>query len=157
MRTIKDIVYKKRSEGIEVPLNVKAMNENTIELLKWILTGLLGTGWIGTFMFYRTRKKKANIEADKEELQLDIDQIEHLKKQNREAYETIEKLQSIINELRAKNIEDAKKINDLELKLIESNSKQKLAEYNACIIDNCCDRIPKREIDICLKRKEEKQ
>lgn len=127
------------------------MNENTIELLKWILTGLLGTGWIGTFMFYRTRKKKANIEADKEELQLDIDQIEHLKKQNKEAYETIEKLQSIINELRAKNIEDAKKINELELKVIEADRKQKLAEYNACAVDNCCERVPKRETDICSK------
>lgn len=125
------------------------MDNNTIELLKWVLTGLLGSGWIGTFMFYRTRKKKANIEADKEELQLDIDQIEHLKKQNKEAYETIEKLQAIINQLRAANIENSKKINDLELKLIEADRKSKLAEYNACEVDDCCDRVPKRDTDIC--------
>lgn len=125
------------------------MNENTIELLKWVLTALLGTGWIGTFMFYRVKKRKANVEADKEELKLDIDQIEHLKKQNKEAYETIEKLQTIINDLRAKSIESAKKINELELKLIEATQRQKVAEYNTCIVEDCRDRMPKRETDIC--------
>lgn len=95
------------------------------------------------------KKRKANVEADKEELKLDIDQIEHLKKQNKEAYETIEKLQTIINDLRAKSIESAKKINELELKLIEATQRQKVAEYNTCIVEDCCDRMPKRETDIC--------
>ncbi len=125
------------------------MGESTIELLKWILTALLGTGWVGTFMFYRIKRKKALVEADKQELQYDIDQIEHLKKQNKEAYDTIEKLQTIINDIRAKNIEDAKKITELELKVIEAERRRNLAEYNTCIVENCCDRIPKRETDLC--------
>lgn len=125
------------------------MGENTVEFLKWLLTAVLGTGWIGTFMFYKIKRKKAIVEADKQELQYDIDQIEHLKKQNKEAYDTIEKLQEIINELRTKNIEDAKKINELELKLIEAERRRNLAEYNTCIVENCCDRIPKRETDLC--------
>lgn len=120
-----------------------------MEFLKWLFTAILGTGWVGTFMFYRSKRKKAMVESEKEELQYDIAQIEHLKKQNKEAYETIEKLQKIINELRAKNIEDAKKINELELKLIDTEGKQKFAEYNTCIVDNCCDRVPKRETDLC--------
>lgn len=131
------------------------MGDNTIELLKWILTALLGTGWIGTFMFYNTKKRKVRLEADKDELQLDMAQVEHLKKQNREAYDTIEKLQAIINELRAKNIEDAKKINELELKLIESDKRQKIAEYNMCMVENCCDRVPKRDGDFCKHKSDE--
>ncbi len=125
------------------------MGESTIEFLKWLLTAVLGTGWIGTFMFYRIKRKKALVEADKQELQYDIDQIEHLKKQNKEAYDTIEKLQTIINDIRAKNIEDAKKITELELKVIEAERRRNLAEYNTCIVENCCDRIPKRETDLC--------
>lgn len=132
------------------------MENNVIDLFKWIITGALGSGWLITFMFYRSKKRKANAEAEKEELQLDIDQIEHLKKQNKEAYETIERLQAIINELRAKNIEDAKKINDLEFKLLEAERKRKKAEYNTCIVENCCDRTPKREDDLC-KHKANKQ
>lgn len=131
------------------------MEENIIEILKWLLTAGLGTGWISTFMFYRTKKRRENMEADKEELKFDIDQIEHLKKQNKEAYETIEKLQTIINELRARNIQDAKKINDMELKLLEANQQQKMAEYNMCVVENCCERQPRRETDICLKHKKE--
>ena len=130
------------------------MNESTIEFLKWLLAAALGTGWVGTCMFYRSKRKKAKVEANEEELKYDIAQIDHLKKQNKEAYETIEKLQEIINELRAKNIEDAKKINDLELKLIEAERRRNLAEYNQCVVDNCCDRMPKRETDLCKKHKE---
>lgn len=126
-----------------------AMEENTLEFIKWILAGALGTGWVGTFMFYRSKRKKVMVESEKEELQYDIAQIEHLKKQNKEAYETIEKLQEIINELRAKNVEDAMKINELELKLIAAEGKQKFAEYNTCVVDDCCNRMPKRETDLC--------
>lgn len=131
------------------------MESNTIEFIKWILVTACGTGWVGTFMFYRSKRKKANIEVEKEGLQYDISQIEHLKKQNKEAYDTIEKLQSIINELRAKNIEDAKKINELELKLIEAERRKNLAEYNACIVDDCCDRVPKRDGDFCKHKSDE--
>lgn len=125
------------------------MEASTIDILKWILTAAFGTGWVGTFMFYRARMKKANVEADKEGLQYDIDQIEHLKKQNKEAYETIEKLQAIINELRAKNVEDGKKINELELKLIDAERRKNIAEYNTCVVDDCCERLPKRDTDLC--------
>lgn len=125
------------------------MRDQTIELLKWMLTAVLGTGWVSTFMFYRTKKRKENVEADKEELQFDIAQIEHLKKQNKDAYETIEKLQCIINGLREDNLGDKKIIHDLELRLLDAVNKQKVAEYNSCFVDDCCDRIPKRDTDLC--------
>ena len=133
------------------------METGNIEFLKWLLVTAFGTGWAGTFMFYRSRRKKANIEADKEGLQYDISQIEHLKRQNKEAYETIEKLQSIINELRARNVEDAKKINELELKLIDSEKRKNIAEYNTCMVDDCCSRVPKRDTDLCKHKPKIKQ
>lgn len=131
------------------------MGDSTIELLKWILTALLGTGWIGTFMFYNTKKRKVRLEADKDEFQLDMAQVEHLKKQNKEAYDTIEKLQTIINELREKNIKDGKKIIDLEFKALEADKRQKIAEYNMCMVENCYNRVPKRDVDFCKNKSDE--
>lgn len=136
------------------------MDSSTTELLKWIITGALGTGWITTFLFYRTRRRKANAEADKEETEADKQafealgaKVEHLKRENKEGYETIEKLQTIINELRDKNLEQAKKISELEMKLLGAERKQRVADYEKCVVENCCDRTPKRENDLCIKHK----
>lgn len=125
------------------------MNENTIEFAKWILVTALGTGWVGTFLMYRSKKRKANAEAEKEEMSVDFDQISHLKEEIKDAYVVNETQQEIINKARLINIEQQKKINELELKVIELERKLKMADYSKCMMEDCCDRIPKREGDIC--------
>lgn len=125
------------------------MEGNTIELIKWIISSALGTGWLLTFLFYRSKKRKANAEADKEEMSVDFDQISHLKEEIQDAYTVNEKQQEIINRVRMTNIEQQKKINELELKVVELDRRLKMSDYNKCIVENCCDRIPKREDDLC--------
>lgn len=138
-----------RDSSTTLILKLKEMEGNTIELIKWIISSALGTGWLLTFLFYRSKKRKANAEADKEEMSVDFDQIAHLKEEIQGAYSINEKQQEIINKVRTTNIEQQKKINDLELKVVELERRLKLSDYNKCMVENCCDRIPNREDDLC--------
>lgn len=130
--------------------------ENTTELLKWILVALLGpVGWVSNVVYAKINKRKARAEMEGEELKVHIAQYDQKDRELEKAYKTIENQQEVINMERKKGLKVTKESNDKDLLILEAERKCKIAEYNECKIDGCCDRMPPREVELCVKHKKQ--
>ncbi len=123
---------------------------NWIETLITVLIGSGGCGVLGWVLSARSTRRKAAAEAEIQEAEASIKEIEaderqmqYLKSGMEDAYRQLNALQEVIDKLRTKLLEAKRKIGDLELRLLEEERLRKLAQYNECKRD-CPDRQPPR-------------
>lgn len=134
---------------------------NWIETLITVLIGSGGCGVLGWMLSARSTRRKAaaeagiqEAEASIKEIEADERQVQYLKSGMEDAYRQLNALQEVIDKMRAKLLEDKRKIMDLELRLLEEERLRKLAQYNECKRD-CPDRQPPRSTGVAKNRKQD--
>lgn len=118
-----------------------------METLSVILNFILGSGLIGTVIFYSSSRRKANAEAEtaeinsqKERTSAERENIAFLSSQLQEAWSEVEKMQNIINEKREQIISMMRQTKQLEIELIEQNAIAKRASLLSCANAQCASR-----------------
>ena len=114
-------------------------------MVNGILSLILGSGIIGLLLFYRSRRRKSNAEADVSEFDAKVMQIKHFSQQLKEAYEEIDKMQDVIDRTRGQLFELGKSFSELRLEFLQEQERRFVAEFHECRRTNCKDRIPLRE------------
>ncbi len=120
------------------------------EILDIILNNLVAlTGVASLLMFYKSKRRKSNAEADMVEINVQKGEfstlkieIEHLSGELKEAYSTIGQMQDIIDKKRSRIIEISRQLADMEIKLIDAELEKKRAERFKCQLYDCPDRVP---------------
>lgn len=113
------------------------------EIISLVLNFVLSGGLIGTFSFYRSKRRTQSAEADIKEVAADQAQVTYLKNELKDAYTEMEHIQDLMDSKRGKILELTRKVGELELKVLEAERLKKLAEYHRCTAD-CDSRIPPR-------------
>lgn len=116
-----------------------------IEIINIVVNALLASGLISMMLFYRSKRRKHNTEADVGEFNAAVLQINHFSQQLKEAYEEIDRMQAIIDQKRNDLLEMSKKLSEMRLQLVQTEERVALAEYNRCNVAECVRRIPPRK------------
>lgn len=123
-----------------------------------LLNIILGSGIVGTFVFYTSKRRKEKaaaslIEIDVEAKRIDVDkkkfesyrdEIKHLQDQIDEMYRDKDHLQKIVDENREELAKVKEQMSKMNLELIKEREKRLAAEFNYCVVYNCEKREPKR-------------
>lgn len=118
---------------------------NTLEIISLVTNFVLGSGVIGTFIFYRSKRKKENVSASTMEFDALVAQLRYLKEQIKENFTDMDAMQDLLDKKRAANLELSRRVGELELRLVEEQRLRKLAEYNICTDEACTRRTPPRK------------
>lgn len=117
------------------------------ELLSLVLNFILGTGLLGTLLFYGARRRKeqaeaSGVELENQEQDFEIHRrsVEFLSAQLSQAYTEIDKMQSIINLKREEIVELMRMCKELEVDLIEHEAQMRIARMNICLTQSCSNR-----------------
>lgn len=115
-----------------------------IEKLLTILTAVFGGGWIAQVLFMRHEKRKKAAEA--KDAEIDVDEKEDRIRDQKlsGAYDTIIRLQQVVNAERDKWIELAKEVSALKSELLREKEARQLAEFDKCTVQGCNNRMPPR-------------
>lgn len=117
-----------------------------MEHLSNILNIILASGIVSLLLFYRSKRRKHNAEADVSEFDAKVIEIKHFSEQLREAYTEIDRMQDIINSTRAHLMDISKALSECRLELIKEQERRAAAEYNLCSKSNCEQRTPPRKL-----------
>jgi len=125
---------------------------NTIQTIITVITALGGTELIKYLINLKANRAKANAQAEKARTNVLDDYVQGWKmlcdKQGEEldkSYQTTDKLRNIVDDARVREHDQLQKITDLSLDLKES-------EFDKCILHNCIDREPPREIKTIITK-----
>lgn len=109
-----------------------------------ILNFILASGLLGTLLFYKSKRRTEQAQAQgaeihnrQSEFELQRQAVEFLGSQLTEAYTEIDKMQEIISKKREEIIELIRQTKKLEIQLIQSQNTQRKAELNACYTGDC--------------------
>ncbi|MEG1665240.1 MAG: hypothetical protein RSC07_03775 [Mucinivorans sp.] len=118
-----------------------------METLSIILNFILGSGLLGTLLFWRSRHRQeqaqagsAEISNRQKEFELQSQALEFLQKQLSEAYTELDKMQQIINEKREQLRQIIQGAKQLEMDLLESQSKLQKSRVFSCSLMECAHR-----------------
>ena len=115
-----------------------------------IFSSLIGalSGVLGTLLFYRMHRRRelartqaVEIETEMSSLTAYQKQIDFMNRQLETAFQQLSRLQQIINENRDRIIELLDEVNSLKIMLKEESERRQCAEQNACVLENCPNRI----------------
>lgn len=113
-----------------------------IQEIQTFINIVLASGFIGQFIFFRSKRRKSESEANLSEVEVktqefDLEKLrlEHAKKELAENYLQLDELQKIINELRTKLNNQSNNIFNLEQSLIIANNLK-------CTQNDCDRRTP---------------
>lgn len=117
------------------------------DIISLIINLLLGSGLIGTFIFYRSKRRveaaqarSAELGVRRESAEFERSSVVFLQGQLSDAYVEIDKMQEIINAKREEIIELIRRTKDLEVALIEFESTATLDRKFVCFLTNCSTR-----------------
>ena len=108
------------------------------------LTAIFGGGWLAQFVYFRLERRKKKAETKEAEIDIDKKEDELRDKKLSDAYDTIVRLQGIVNAERDKWIRMAEEISSLKQQLLEEKEARQLAEKDKCTVFGCLDRQPPR-------------
>lgn len=111
------------------------------------LIGVLG-GVMGTLLFYKLHRRRELAQTQALEIETELStltayqkQIDFMNRQLETAFQQLGRLQQIINENRDRIIELLDEVNSLKIMLKEESEHRQSAEQNACVLENCPNRI----------------
>ena len=115
-----------------------------------VFSSLIGalSGVLGTLLFYKLYKRRELAQTQALEIETELStltayqkQIDFMNKQLETAFQQLGRLQQIINENRDRIIELLDEVNSLKIMLKEESEHRQSAEQNACVLENCPNRI----------------
>lgn len=115
-----------------------------------IFSSLIGalSGVLGTLLFYKLYRRRELAQTQALEIETEISsltayqkQIDFMNRQLETAFQQLSRLQQIINENRDRVIELLDEVNSLKIMLKEEAEHRQSAEQNACVLENCPNRI----------------
>lgn len=119
-----------------------------MEYISLILNFALGSGLLGVMVFYSSKRREANAQASgaegevrNQEFAIQRQQIEFLSTQLHEAWGEVEKMQGVINDKRTQIVGWISQTKQLEIELLEQQSKLRQAQLKACYREECIERI----------------
>lgn len=126
-----------------------------MNILNILLNNIVAiTGLATLLLFYSSKKRKSAAEAETLEIGAQMSefsamksQIEHLSKELKDAYTTIEGMQDIIDKKRARILEVSRLVAQMQMKVIEAEYRQKRAEKFRCEVEECIHRQPPLNIN----------
>ena len=111
------------------------------------LSGAL-SGVLGTLLFYKLYRRRELAQTQALEIETEMSsltayqkQIDFMNRQLETAFQQLSRLQQIINENRDRVIELLDEVNSLKIMLKEEAEHRQSAEQNACVLENCPNRI----------------
>lgn len=129
-----------------------------MELLSTILNFLIASGLVGTFIFYNSKKRKANAEASGAEISTQgnlvrqyEDFIDTLSQENKDLKQELQEARTEAREARKQETSERERVvatykarSEALVELEILRGKYKLLEWNKCEILNCNKRKPPR-------------
>ena len=115
-----------------------------------IFSSLIGalSGVLGTLLFYKLYRRRELAQTQALEIETEMSsltayqkQIDFMNRQLETAFQQLSRLQQIINENRDRVIELLDEVNSLKIMLKEEAEHRQSAEQNACVLENCPNRI----------------
>ena len=118
-----------------------------MEVINIIVNGVLASGLAGMMLFYRSKRRKHNAEAEVGEFNAAVLQINHFSRQLKEAYAEMDGMQDIIERKRGELLEMSRKLAEMRMQLVRAEERISMAEYNMCTVRECTKRIPPRKTE----------
>ena len=116
----------------------------TVNTVFAVIAGVFGAGWGLQFLYYRYEKRKRGAESKIAELDADAKEDEMRNTKLIQAYETVVKLQSVVDTERRRWIAISVELSELKFELLQEKEARRFAEHDKCTVKECENRCPPR-------------
>lgn len=116
----------------------------TVSTIFAIAAGVFGAGWGMQFIHYKQEQRKRKAESKTAELDADAKEDAIRDAKLVKAYETVIKLQSIVDTEREKWAALAVELSEVKSELMREKEARRLAEHEKCTVIGCVGRQPPR-------------
>lgn len=115
-----------------------------INSLSAVLAVVFGAGWGVQFIFYKYEKRDRNAKSKSAEIDVDAREDEIRDQKLLRAYDTVVKLQGIVDTEREKWVAISVELSEVKLELAREREARKMAEFGRCDAEGCDFRTPPR-------------
>ena len=113
------------------------------DIINTLVSAAIGLGG-SSLIFYKSNKRAQNADASMKEFNAMQMQVTHFSQQLKEAYETNDLMQKLLDDERNKLVEMNRQYADIRIEMIKLSEKLTIAERNKCEVENCLNRKPPR-------------